>query len=171
VESTYTVDHSTWIGIGDDHYALDDIEEVRAVMFVGDFTGTDLSGDGDGGRLLVDNVLVEVFKDVASVVPNSNPNPDTLVALFGDYNGNGVVDAADYVVWRDRVGGGGTLPNDNTPGIGQDDYNQWRTNFGRTPGLNSAGIAPVPEPAAALVVCATAAGLLIRFRRNELLIS
>ena len=36
--------------------------------------------------------------------------------LDGDYNNNGVVDAADYSVWRDRLGTSAVLPNDATPG-------------------------------------------------------
>ena len=34
------------------------------------------------------------------------------VALLGDYNHNGIVDAADYVVWRKNVGTSTALPND-----------------------------------------------------------
>jgi hypothetical protein len=37
-------------------------------------------------------------------------NVATSVSLFGDYDRNGIVDAADYVVWRDHFGqslGGG----------------------------------------------------------------
>jgi hypothetical protein len=44
----------------------------------------------------------------------------------GDYNNNGVVDAADYVLWRK----GGTLQNDPTPGVQPADYGVWRANFG-----------------------------------------
>ena len=29
------------------------------------------------------------------------------LGIVGDYNNNGVVDAADYVAWRDSVGGAG----------------------------------------------------------------
>ena len=47
-----------------------------------------------------------------------------VVPLPGDYNQNGTVDAADYVVWRKN---GGT----------QEDYNAWRANFGRTLGVAS----------------------------------
>jgi hypothetical protein len=57
--------------------------------------------------------------------------------LLGDYNFNGVVDAADYVVWR-------------KPGGSQSGYDLWRANFGRTAGSGSAGGSPslaVPEPA------------------------
>ena len=166
VESTYTVDDTTWFGIGDDIYQVDDIEEIRAEMFVGDFTGSNLSGDGNGGTLLVDNILVEVFKDSASLTPNTNPNPDVPAGLPGDYNENQVVDAADYVVWRDRLGGGGTLPNDSTPGIGQDDYARWRTNFSRTSGPGAANGAAVPEPAAAIMVFALLAASMTRVRRG-----
>jgi hypothetical protein len=42
----------------------------------------------------------------------------------GDYNQNGTVDAADYVVWRKGLG---TIYTQNG-------YNTWRANFGRTAG-------------------------------------
>jgi autotransporter-associated beta strand protein len=72
------------------------------------------------------------------------------VMLDGDFNSDFVVDAADYVVWRK---GSGVLP---TP----DNYNIWRTNFGRTAGGGSASNATVPEPAGALLsVLGAAIGL------------
>jgi hypothetical protein len=64
--------------------------------------------------------------------------------LPGDFNGNGVVDAADYVVWRKRLGTTYT----------QIDFNTWRANFGQTAG-SAAGIgtnALVPEPATTLLL-------------------
>lgn len=75
-----------------------------------------------------------------------------LAQLMGDYNGNGVVDAADYVVWRKNLGSGTSLLNDDTPGVGQDDYTRWRTHFGQIAGSGLAAGVPVvvPEPAAAL---------------------
>ena len=61
----------------------------------------------------------------------------------GDYNQNGTVDAADYVVWRKGLG---TIYT-------QADYDVWRANFGQTIGSGAAlpsaeplSIA-VPEPA------------------------
>jgi hypothetical protein len=50
--------------------------------------------------------------------------------LVGDYNNNGVVDAADYVLWRK----GATLQNDSTPGVQAADYDVWRSHFGNTSG-------------------------------------
>ena len=54
----------------------------------------------------------------------------------GDYNGDGAIDAADYVVWRAN----------NT--AGQQGYDDWRSNFGTGTGLAS-NAAVVPEPASA----------------------
>jgi hypothetical protein len=75
----------------------------------------------------------------------------------GDYNGNGVVDGADYVVWRKNDGGNTALLNDNGLGIPirPAHYELWRANFGKslsgsgTAFLASAG--SVPEPAAHLL--------------------
>ena len=70
-------------------------------------------------------------------------------ALPGDYNENGVVDTADYVVWRNSVGPN-MMPNDPTPGTVDDlDYTFWRSRFGATSDSGSAaGFAAttVPEP-------------------------
>lgn len=163
VESQYTVDDSQWIGIGDDPYDVADIEEVRAVMFLGDFANSNLSGDGNGGNLLIDNVLVEIFKNAAAVTANVNPNPTLSEGLPGDYNGNQSVDAADYVVWRN----GGPLLNEgaSTGVIDNEDYNFWRARLGN--GAAGAGaVATVPEPlSCGLVGCALLAASMFLRRR------
>ena len=59
--------------------------------------------------------------------------------LLGDYNNNGIVDLADYVLWRN----GGPLQNEGaSPGaVTQEDYGVWRANFGRTaPGAGQAAV-------------------------------
>jgi hypothetical protein len=68
--------------------------------------------------------------------PGTGPSAS---GVTGDFNGNGVVDAADYVQWRN----GGPLQNDPTPGVQAEDYNVWRSNFGRAAGSGLA--AAVPE--------------------------
>jgi hypothetical protein len=66
--------------------------------------------------------------------------------LTGDYNENGIVDAADYVVWRKNLDTTNTLPNDEIGGtIGPDHYSQWRANFGESLS-GSALSSAVPEP-------------------------
>ncbi len=78
--------------------------------------------------------------------------PATPVGVPGDYNSNGIVDAADYVFWRERLGQSTTLPNEVsgvTPGsVTNEDYGAWRARFGRTSGSGAGAFAPaaVPEP-------------------------
>ena len=73
--------------------------------------------------------------------------------LPGDYNKNGAVDAADYILWRDHLGEPITLANENpaaaTPGVvDAEDYEFWKSNFGQTLGSGSeaTATATVPEP-------------------------
>jgi fibronectin-binding autotransporter adhesin len=78
------------------------------------------------------------------------------IGLAGDYNQNGIVDAADYVVWRKGLGTTYT-PND---------YNVWRANFGATigsgSGAGSSANVPVPEPAVMVLLLMGALTILIR---------
>ena len=66
----------------------------------------------------------------------------TVPALEGDYNGDGVIDAADYVAWRSAIASGATtLLNDATPDtVDDDDFVYWRAHFGQSLG-NGAGAA------------------------------
>jgi hypothetical protein len=80
--------------------------------------------------------------------------------IAGDYNNDGSVDAADYVVWRKNEGTMNTLPNDpHGETIGAEQYNTWRTNFGMmTGGGGIGGGAPIPEPASLMLAVAVAIG-------------
>jgi len=82
----------------------------------------------------------------------------------GDYDNNGVVDAADYVLWRK----GGPIQNEVTgvtPGtVTQEDYDAWRARFGNTSGSGS-GTAAVPEPTVILLCLSALAGVLSARRR------
>jgi hypothetical protein len=79
--------------------------------------------------------------------------------LPGDYNQNGVVDAADYVVWRKQSGSDTSLPNDDTPGVGSDDFTRWRAHFGQAnsgsgSGSNLLAGSAVPEPCSIVLLIA-----------------
>ena len=86
-------------------------------------------------------------------------------SLAGDYNKNGVVDAADYVLWRNTMGqtvtAGSGADGSGNGTIGTEDYTYWRTRFGNVaPGAGGGAsvdgfAAAVPEPAsgALLVAC------------------
>lgn len=83
--------------------------------------------------------------------------------LPGDFNHDGVVNAADYVVWRKGVGVAPT----------QDNYNLWRSNFGQTfsflgSGWGAGGSSDnVPEPAAIALMLFATASLNVRLSDRE----
>jgi hypothetical protein len=77
--------------------------------------------------------------------------------LPGDYNQDGVVDAADYVVWRETEGQMGmqlAADGNNDGRVDAHDYGMWRANFGRTgtSGSGSEAQMVIPEPASVLVL-------------------
>ncbi|MCA9183990.1 MAG: hypothetical protein R3E01_10045 [Pirellulaceae bacterium] len=69
--------------------------------------------------------------------------------LAGDYNHNGVVDAADYTVWKDHFGSTSDLDADGSGNgvIDAADYTVWKDNFGAVASATSR-FQSVPEPAA-----------------------
>jgi hypothetical protein len=109
------------------------------------------------GSLYVDDISVAL----AAVVP----------VLAGDYNDDGAVDAADYVVWRNSLGGP-SLPNE-TVSLGivdQADYSEWRVSFGNTANASAAAASDatrVPEPSGLLLILVASASLITS--RNFLL--
>lgn len=87
----------------------------------------------------------------------------TAAVLPGDYNRDGMVDAADYVLWRNTQGQtvtAGSGADGNSDGqITSADFSVWRSHFGQAAGTGS-GVVPagttVPESAAvAIVLCGT----------------
>jgi hypothetical protein len=75
-----------------------------------------------------------------------------LTTMPGDYNADGKVDGADYLVWRKKLGSSTSLNNgDDTPGVGYDDYTRWRAHFGQSSaGLGASG--EVPEATSIVLV-------------------
>jgi hypothetical protein len=102
---------------------------------------------GGGPADFFDGIIDEVRITNAPLSPSQFLFAPALPRVDGDYNDNGIVDAADYVVWRDRLGQSVTIPNDATPGtVTPEDYEVWRRNFGAGE-IGSASATAVPEPA------------------------
>jgi len=87
--------------------------------------------------------------------------------LSGDYNNDGVVNLADYVVWRDRVGSTAGLPNSNEldATIGSDHYLLWRENFGES--LHSLNLTAVPEPGFFVLILVAIVAFPLRWRPSH----
>ncbi len=125
------------------------IDTFNEIIFLGQVSNLDYT---------IDNVLIR-----NTSVPAEPP---------GDYDGNGVVDAADYVVWRHSVGNvvpPGTNGDANGNGfVENSEYQPWRANYGRTAGIigsaagsgSSSESASVPEPSALLLLGIGAISLL-----------
>lgn len=113
---------------------------------IGSPSGVSTTGSGVYGGVLFDNISLSLV--------------DIEVALNGDYNGDGFVDAADYTSWRDTLGdsvtaGEGADGNGNgvidgpLSGVGND-YDVWSNNYGA--GVAPGAAAAIPEPTTLLLV-------------------
>lgn len=95
--------------------------------------------------------------------------------LPGDYNGDGIVDAADYTVWRATFGQTVTAHSgadgDGDGMVDDGDYQVWSNNFGATsPGSGAgarAGSAAVPEPSALVLLSCGATVILATLSRRK----
>jgi hypothetical protein len=94
-----------------------------------------------------------------------------LQPLPGDYNENGTVDAADYVLWRNTLGDSGTgLPADGNGNgeIEPGDYDFWRANFGQIAATTITATTPaseeIPEPSGITLLMAAALWALLCLR-------
>ena len=76
--------------------------------------------------------------------------------VAGDYNGNGIVDAADYTIWRDTLGqtvaAGSAADGDSSGTIDEGDYTIWKNRFSLTSGAGAISGGTVPEPSSAVLL-------------------
>ena len=171
VVHTYTVDDTSWDILDSiDVEGVEDVEEIRGVLFLGDFAGTNLGGPGN---LLVDNALIEIFADSAaeqaSDVMASNPSPvnDEGVAIPGDFDGDGDVDGVDLGVFSFDFA---NSPQGGPPFAASDfdedgdvdgvDLGVFSFSFANNPPAASA----VPEPSTLLLGGLALAGFAVRRR-------
>ncbi|WP_425398355.1 hypothetical protein [Aeoliella sp.] len=126
------------------------------------FDVLEVDGQRSGTFLGLDEgALVGMFDGIELLVTYSagDGNDVALYAtsgLDGDYNNDGIVNLADYTVWRNNLGAlEGTLLNAADNGVvGHSHYLTWKANFGAS--LSPASTAErlaVPEPDALVLLC------------------
>lgn len=102
---------------------------------------SDVYAPSDPFLILVNNGFLEGPQMIEGALAINTAAVDA--SLPGDFNGNGTVDAADYTIWRDGLGGAYT----------QAHYTEWKTHFGQSAGsAASAAATTVPEPAGFVLV-------------------
>jgi serralysin len=91
--------------------------------------------------------------------------------LQGDFNLDGLVDAADYTLWRDNVGMADDSAingrGDDVAGIDGDDFLVWKSHYGESFGMGGASLSVVPEPASFIgiaLACSLIGGAQRQFR-------
>lgn len=99
----------------------------------------DLTGDG----LLTNDDLIELQSIIGTI--------------DGDFNGDGLVNVADYTTWRDNLNAGSDSvingAGDGIDGVNEADYAVWVAAYtGATASLTSTENQSVPEPATALLL-------------------
>ena len=117
-------------------------------LTAGDYDLIQFSGllTGTASNIALGTIPLASGLSASIQIDSDSVNLHVGVGLMGDYNGDGKVDAADYVVWRKNpnvVGGGDPIG-----------YTTWRANFGNPPGSGS-GLstgAAVPEPASTILI-------------------
>ena len=103
------------------------------------------SATQSGTRMQLTLLDAAALTDIGWTVVEPEPS-----SLPGDYNDDGLVDAADYTIWRDNLGG-------PTP---MGTYLEWSANYG-----SSAPTSSIPEPSATLLAAvALSIGCLARVR-------
>jgi hypothetical protein len=114
------------------------------------------------------NQTAKRFNSGDSLVP---PNLPPLLAieyvLAGDYNDDGAVNAADYVVWRRFLGTSTVLRNEaTTPGeVTAEDYDVWQASYGNDSGSAGTGY-NIPEPNGEVCIVAASIILFVASRRH-----
>jgi glucose/arabinose dehydrogenase len=79
----------------------------------------------------------------------------TLVDDAGDYNGDHVVDGADYALWRKTLGRSGpdlAADGDGNDFVNQLDYNFWKARYGKVVSPASSSAVAVPEPGLPMLI-------------------
>jgi hypothetical protein len=88
------------------------------------------------------------------------------IGLPGDFNQDGKVDAADYVVWRKN--GTNPIPNDNGLTTAAARFALWRANFGNMAGSGSTtAAAGVPEPVSWSLMLVGIVGVMAMWRKTR----
>lgn len=146
-------------------------EDLRTIVDIGTIansagTGGESTSFNDTGQL----AFTLRFTDATSGVFVANWAA-TNSPLTGDFNNDGVVNIADYTVWRDNLGGtdDAVINNagDEVAGVSAGDYAVWKQHFGEVAALTTTFSHQAPEPATAWIALAALCSLAMCSKRTR----
>ena len=125
-----------------------------------------------GANLVADGSNNDLISDYDYKIWRWNYGAGSSLTLPGDFNADGVVDMADFTVWRNSQGQVGfdlAADADSNYRVDHADYDLWRASFGRggiqaSLGGSALPTANVPEPSALLLLLAAAPFAAARFK-------
>jgi hypothetical protein len=117
-----------------------------------------------GHRQNIGQTVLVDFDELRIGTTWQDVTPTTAPGVPGDYNGNGTVDAGDYVMWR----AGGPLLNEvDAPGtVNAQDYTEWRSRFGNSGSGTGLDTNAIPEPTSLVLTECMIVGLALRRARR-----
>jgi peroxidase len=190
LETVYSADINNidaWVGaLAEDHVAGGSVGPLIKVMLESQFTrlrdGDRLFYRGNDAGLYTNGVLrpeIAAIIDLENVTLADIILANTSIArlqesvffvpMAGDFNRDGAVDTADYVLWRKYRGlNNAWADGDGNGSVGPEDYALWRTNYDRVAANGGAPTSAVPEPATLLLcVGLLATSITYRCRRRS----
>lgn len=174
LEGQSGLDNDTWqVSAQSNSTALLEVTEEGSSVFdrftrydIGQILDSGFSESGLTFEFLLDGDSTFTLGEVVFV----SELPDADPANLGDFNGDGIVNAADYTLWRDNLGD----PDESNingagdgGGVTQSDYLVWRDNYGVSYSL-AASTAQAPEPASMAALAVLLFGVCCR-RVNRLM--
>jgi hypothetical protein len=134
--------------------------------------------DAAGGAVTIDSIWFAGAGNAQIYLDNVMHNPYGLIKpgyIAGDYDGDGLVNAADYMAWRSSFGQSvapWTGADGNGDGVVDNgDYILWRKQMAAGGTGAGVGVAAVPEPAAGVLIMAIATLLGIRRESHRLFVA
>jgi hypothetical protein len=163
-------------------YSTDDSQNIVTAMFGASTYRWRLYYDGDIRWSDPNNSLLDLTYGDGDGIAGPGTGKDIVLigldsvivseGLQGDFNGDHIVNAADYTVWRNNLGSpeGSLLSNNGNGGtIDETDYALWKSQFGMSNGAGAGGlgVSSVPEPGSVLLTLLSLVGLVGFRRRNS----